>query len=517
MVDAIAVLTMTTVALGFLFVSLAVGSGIAKINPLAYAGVALLIGALIWLGAILFSSTLALVPFFVSYVSLSQQVTPSGLLLFGNPLLTSVFSIIAIIEIGMLGGYGIGRHYQKVVSLPETDERPFRERPRFLNLDRQELVQSRQVPRNDQMLLQQDSSQKIEISTDPKFLNSPLSTDERTIAQLLLFGGVEEIKPRLDDKRPEGYYFEQLQSLDWDTRRQATALNALSKRGFLDATPREKILHCRSCNSTNLEFRGACPECESLALSKHKVLEHFSCGMIEKESAFRTPNGDLLCPKCNRRLELIGNDYRSLGLMYVCQNCGALSKDLSPSLKCRDCGFTTTPDEEREQFVFAYTLNPSMLQKLRQYVKPIEIAVNHYKSLGYVVYSPSFVRGRSGTDQAFDLMIFNSESTKGDQVPSSQLEKGKTVADILVSDKPIELEEITGEYGKISDVNYSSILFVIPSLSEKAQSYASAYNMQIFQGRTIEQALANGSRGLASVNRVATKQSQSTFPQTGNE
>ena len=516
MADTIALLTMTTIALGFLFVSLAFGSGISRVNPLAYAGISLLIGALIWLGAILFSSTLASIPFFVSYVSLYQQLTPSGLLLFGNPLLTAVFSLIGIIEFGMLGGYGIGRYYHNVDSQTESEEDFFGRRPNFFNPARPEFIQSHQNSAREELPVQ-NLTQSIEVSNDTRFLNSPLNSDERTISQLLLFGGVPEIKPTLDDKRPEGYYFEQLQSLDWDTKRQAATLNALAKRGFLTATPREKILHCRSCSSTNLEFRGACPECDSLALSKHKVLEHFSCGMIEKESAFRTPSGDLLCPKCNKRLELIGNDYRSLGLMYVCQNCGALSKDLSPSLKCRDCGFTATPDEEKEQFVFAYTLNPSTLQKLRLHVKPIEIVVNHYKSLGYVVYSPSFVRGRSGTEQAFDLMIFNSGERKEEQNPSSRLEKGKTLADILVSDRPIELEEITREFGKISDVNYSSILFAVPSLSEKAQSYASAYNLRIFQGRTIEQALASASRTLASMNKVATHQPQSTFTQSGNE
>ncbi len=501
MVDTISLLTMAAVALCFLFVSLAFGSAISKINSLAFAGVALLIGALIWLGAILFSSALSSVSFFVTYANLYQQVVPNGLLVFGNGFLTAIFSLILIIEVGLLGGYGIGRHYrswtlQKQEGLEEgLQTRKPRLTPGIPGIGRRTVVEEAPTAQN--------AVQRVEPSNDPNFLSSPLSSDERTIAQLLLFGGVPEIKPTLSDKRPEGYYFEQLQNLDWDTKRQTETLNGLTKRGFLNANAKEKILHCRSCGSTSLEFRGACPDCGSLALSRHKVFEHFSCGMIEKESAFRTPNGDLVCPKCNRKLELIGNDYRSLGLMYVCQNCGALSKDLSATLKCKDCGFTATPDEEREQFLFAYTLNPSLLPKLRQYVKPIEVVVNHFKALGYVVYSPSFVRGKSGTEQAFDLVIFNPGDKKvGDTSFPSGLDKGKTVADILVSDKPIELEEITKEYGKIGDVNYPSMIFAVPSLSEKAGNYASAYNMRVFEGRTIEQALANGSRALSSVNRI---------------
>lgn len=491
-VDTIGLLTMATVALGILFVSLAFGSGISRINGLAYAGVALLIGALIWLGAILFSSQLESISFFQAYVSTYQQFTPQNLLVFGNPALTAVFSFIGIIELGMMGGYGIGRHYRVK---PEVEEQVVGQRSTSFPTSRPGFQQGMLSRQPEQFVPSAPTT--IEASNDPVFLNSPFSSDEKTIAQLLLFGGVPEIKPRFDDKVPGGFYFDQLQSLDWDTRRQVSALNSLAKRGFLLASPKEKILHCRSCNSTNLEFRGSCPECGSLALSKHKVIEHFSCGMIDRESAFKTPNGDLLCPKCNKKLELIGNDYRSLGLMYVCQNCGALSKDLLSNLKCRDCGFSTTPDEERDEFVFSYSLNRNMLPRLRQLVKPIESVVNHFKSLGYVVYSPSFVRGKSGTDQVFDLMIYRSSNNE------------KILIEILASDKAIDLEEITREYGKIGDVNYPTVVFAVPSLSEKARGYASAYGINIVQGRTIDQALVNAR--IDSISNKVQNQPTTTF------
>jgi predicted RNA-binding Zn-ribbon protein involved in translation (DUF1610 family) len=512
LVDTVALVSMAGVALGFLFVSLAFGSAISRINLLAFSGVALLIGALIWLAAILFSPLLSSVPFFVAYVTLYQQSAPGSLLL-GSALLTAVLSLIIIIELGLLGGYGIGRHYRNSISTTKDPEREaFQRAPKFFTPAHSDYIKAQKDSSNEPVQLQ-NLSQTVQASSDPRLLNSPLSSDERTIAQLLLFGGVPEIKPTLSDKKPEGYFFEQLQSLDWDTQRQAATMNGLAKRGFLDATPREKILHCRSCGATALEYRGACPDCDSLALSRHKVLEHFPCGMIEKESAFRTSNGDLICPKCNKKLELIGNDYRSLGLMYVCQNCGALSKDLFPTLKCKNCGFTATPDEEKEQYLYSYTLNSSMLPKLRQYVKPIETVVNHFKSLGYIVYSPSFVRGKSGIEQSFDLMIFNSGERNNGEVTTSGLQKSKTLADILVSDKPIELEDITQEYGKIGDVNYPSMIFAVPSLSEKAGNYASAYDLRIFEGRTVEEALAKASRGLAPRNKIPSQHSQASLTQ----
>ena len=74
------------------------------------------------------------------------------------------------------------------------------------------------------------------------------------------------------------------------------------------------------------------------------------------------------------------------------------------------------PEEEIEQYLFTYSLNTSMLQKLRQHVKPTETVVSYYRQRGYGVYSPAFVRGRSGTEHAFDLMIVEQDQKVGQQI-----------------------------------------------------------------------------------------------------
>jgi predicted RNA-binding Zn-ribbon protein involved in translation (DUF1610 family) len=474
MVDVISILTIAAVGLGLLFVGLAIGSAISRINRLAFAGIALLVGSLLWLGVIIFSSSLSSYYYFTSYVYLYQQLAP-GLYLFGNPDLSVVLGLIGLLEIGIASGYGLGRFVRK------------------RQIAQTKLAARLPIPYIQPALATGETNEGRDFAIlmgqfDGLNQNTTLDPDERTIVQMLFFGGVSEIKPKLDGREPEGYRYEQLVSLEWSTRKEVAVLTSLAKMKLLNPHPAEKILHCKNCGATGLEYRAVCPECGSLALSKNKVLEHFSCGMIEKESAFRNPEGDLICSKCNKKLELIGNDYRSLGLMYVCQNCGALSKELNSRLKCKKCGFTASPDDEKEEIVFGFSVDQNTLSRIRQLVKPIETVVEHYNSMQYVVHAPSFVRGRSGIEHTFDLAV--RKLTEG----NPQVIGKDYLIEILASNKPVELEDITKEYGKISDVDYSTIVLVVPYLTERARNYAAAYRMTVYEGKNIEEVLMNADK-----------------------
>lgn len=249
----------------------------------------------------------------------------------------------------------------------------------------------------------------------------------------------------------------------------------------------------------HLQVRSQCPECGSLGAERHKVLEHFPCGMIDREENFRAENGDLVCPKCNKRLELIGMDYRSLGAMFVCQSCGALNKELATSLKCPKCGYVARPEEESEVYLFAYALNPAMGAKLKQYVKPVQTVANFFDSSGYTVFTPAMVKGKSGTEHTFDMLVLDRTALKNQFLtpsPGANSENDevgkrmKLIVEILVSDVPIKLEEVTTIYGKINDVSYQSVLIAIPSLADSARSYATAYGMKVVEAPNVDVAVS---------------------------
>jgi hypothetical protein len=70
-------------------------------------------------------------------------------------------------------------------------------------------------------------------------------------------------------------------------------------------------------------------------------------------------------------------------------------------------------------------------------------------------------------------------------------DNGNTAVEVLVSNKPVNLSDITRIYGKISDIDCDFLLFAIPGLTANARNYAKAYGLKVSEGKSIDEALAN--------------------------
>jgi len=323
-----------------------------------------------------------------------------------------------------------------------------------------------------------------------------LRKDEKTMMELFLYGKVTQITPNINSSQPEGYSLEGMPQLDWDTKRARQALDSLVRKGFLKAELIDKLITCMACGSANVRVKKLCPECMSLRLRKEGLIEHFSCGAVERQAAFESGNGDLICPKCKAKLHLIGSDYRMLPPSYVCLGCNVRSSEPLLVVKCDDCGSTAQLDEEPEVFLYKYTANSELPMQEMQQIKPIEVCTKFFRNLGYTVVAPAYVSGRSGTKHLFDILILGRVGwieTEDPMVTKSSQRKdnGNTVIQLLIGSKPIDLETMTRIYGMINDIDCDSLIFVIPGMTENARNYASAYNMKISEGKNIEEALAN--------------------------
>lgn len=323
-----------------------------------------------------------------------------------------------------------------------------------------------------------------------------LRKDEQTLMELFLYGKVTQINPVVDAEKPDGYTFEGIPQLDWETKRLRQTLDFLVRRSYVKAELIDKVIVCMSCGSANVRVKKLCPECMSMRLRKEGLIEHFSCGAVDRQAAFETGNGDLVCPKCKAKLHLIGSDYRVLPPAYVCLGCDVRSSEPLLVVKCDDCGATAQLDEEPEVLLYKYTANSELASQELQQIKPVEVCTNFFKSLGYTFVAPAFVSGRSGNQHLFDILILGRvgwvEPQNGVVTnATARKDNGNTVIEVLISSKPIELEEMTRIYGMINDIDCDALIFIIPSLSENARNYAAAYNMKVSEGKTIEEALAN--------------------------
>jgi hypothetical protein len=130
-----------------------------------------------------------------------------------------------------------------------------------------------------------------------------------------------------------------------------------------------------------------------------------------------------------------------------------------------------------------------------QNIKPMDKCTDYFKSLGYSIVAPAFVSGKSGTQHLFDMLILGRvgwvETQKTANTTLPRNDNGNTAVEVLVSNKPVNLSDITRIFGKISDIDCDFLLFAIPGLTANARNYAQAYGLKVSEGKNIEEALAN--------------------------
>ena len=361
----------------------------------------------------------------------------------------------------------------------------------------------------DDAIKQGEAANKINSQTNPtaaltnltqtKAEDAPeegLRRDEQSMMELFLYGKVNQITPIVNPNKPEGYTYEGIPQLDWDTKHSRQVLDALVRKGYLNAELIDKVIVCQTCGSGNVRILRTCPECGSLRLHKEGLIEHFSCGAVERQSAFETKNGDLLCPKCKAKLQLIGSDYRTLPPAYKCLGCNTLNSEPKLTIKCSDCTSSADIDDEPEILLYKYIANPQMPLQELQHIKPFETCTQFFKNLGYTIVAPAFVSGKSGTQHLFDMLILGRvgwvEIQKaGAYTTTPRNDNGNTAVEVRISGKPLKLGDMTQIYGKISDIDTDFLLFAIPGLTPEARNYAKAYGLKVSEGKNIEEALAN--------------------------
>ncbi|MEM2098248.1 MAG: ATPase domain-containing protein [Candidatus Bathyarchaeia archaeon] len=143
----------------------------------------------------------------------------------------------------------------------------------------------------------------------------------------------------------------------WSSADPQALISSMEK--LKDAGVLRSKLHCLSiacpyCESYALIFHLKCPQCESLIFDKGKMIEHFNCGHIDFYNNFEHGE-DLRCPKCQKKLRLVGVDYRNMPLMYRCSN-GHIFSSPVIKLTCTKCQKPFNIDEARITYQNTYEL-----------------------------------------------------------------------------------------------------------------------------------------------------------------
>ena len=167
------------------------------------------------------------------------------------------------------------------------------------------------------------------------------------------------LEPSLDARAPLGHSCPELDQLvGLEPGGSLEILEELADLGLLQRQLFNLIHTCPQCQKGLVNLRQVCPACSAIDLSVERVLHHFACAWMGLESEF-TQGFSLRCPKCQRELHQLGQDFERPNETYVCNECSHTCEDPALEAQCLSCG-NIVPSSDLE-LVRIHSYRPTQL------------------------------------------------------------------------------------------------------------------------------------------------------------
>lgn len=254
-------------------------------------------------------------------------------------------------------------------------------------------------------------------------------------------------------------------------------LDRLAEKGLLKREYRSSEITCPSCGSSTFHDQYTCPSCRGNHLETGEMIEHYTCGNMDFEPAFYREDR-LVCPKCGRELKAIGTDYRRVGKVFKCDNCGRESGIPRIAHVCQNCGTASTWEQIRLRILYEYRINPDKKKDVESLIG-IHVPITEFlQKRGYKVESPAMLKGQSGTEHTFDM--------------AAEINGKRTLIDIVTAPEFVTETEVIAFFAKSLDVEHTdSILVAVPKATEHAKALALTYNIDLIEGKDPPQVMAS--------------------------
>jgi hypothetical protein len=250
-------------------------------------------------------------------------------------------------------------------------------------------------------------------------------------------------------------------------------LTELNSSGILEKYVLDQLPSCPQCDASNFGVAYACPYCQAHDIVRGMTIEHYACGHVDLESNFRRGN-QLVCPKCNRPLKLIGTDYRRTGTDYHCNSCSKFFDSPIIELGCRKCGKSSKPEEVPLKPVYAYKINERLRGELVAHCTLETQFTDFLTKYGFEVNAPVVVQGLSGIEHTFDMHAWRKEKD--------------IMLDFVSANTDIGPEEVAAFFAKIFDTKpRRAILIAMPKLTESGQKLSAMYGVEIIAADNVAQ------------------------------
>ncbi len=293
----------------------------------------------------------------------------------------------------------------------------------------------------------------------------------KKLMDLLLSGDLQELVPEFHPD--EGYsYCSSLREIGIsECDGLEDVLRELVREGILKAEPHDNIAVCGRCGSHRLIIRPVCPYCGSINFHKTTVIEHLACGYSGPETDFKTPSGEMICPKCGKKLRAIGVDYLRTADVYLCSDCGEFFSIPELKFVCTECGKENSVKDLRITRVYRYKVIPEKIMSLEEASFLSELA-DRMLELGVLVEGPGAkVKGVSGIEQGFTFVVRSPD----EPIPLA-------VIDVIPPGKQLREGDLLKFFAKAFDANAKYWILALPTeLDERLRDVARRYGIMLVE------------------------------------
>jgi len=238
--------------------------------------------------------------------------------------------------------------------------------------------------------------------------------------------------------------------------------------------------------ATNVRL--TCTHCKSLNISKLHLIEHKRCGYISENTKFKISKDGTIteCPSCKKPIRDAKKEISIPAMWYTCNECKEKFDDVSVKLHCRTFNHDFEISSAKSNLIPGFKIknlgdmsNTSILPILKQ-LKSLLV------SFGFTAKENHTVVGKSGNH--YRINIYGEDSHK------------RTIF-IYIRNPNSENDnsELNSKIIEVLDTSPTvTILIGFPSISEKAKTITSKYNISILNEKNPESVLVSIKDVLAS-------------------
>ena len=321
-------------------------------------------------------------------------------------------------------------------------------------------------------VVEQKLSEMNTTSTDSnkitKLIKSIENSEEKMISPFIDMNQGLIIYPILDQIGEEPTNLELLEKL------------ASPSFDILEKVTYERLAVCpKHPESLAVNIRLYCPGCNSMDITKLHLIEHRRCGYISENTNFETqPDGSIRkCPSCKKEIRNMAKEIAMPAMWYTCNGCREKFDDVSIKLHCRKFNHDFDTNQSHTIVIPGFRLK-NLADTSNSSISPI---LNQLKSLlksyGFSAQENFNVTGKSGNPHRIN--IYGADEHK------------RTVF-IFIKNPNAESDnsELNSKIIEVLDTSPSvAILIGFPSISEKAKSITSNYNISLVTNKDPQEIL----------------------------